>query len=207
MSGNASYCPFSAAFSVCVPRRGQRRLDPCWCTLRLPAGPHGVPSVAWHHPEYRSLARVRSLPGVSGGHAWPRRGSRPPRSRARISRPGGPDQGAVHHEERLETMQRAIEGGSKVPYEVSRVVFRGTLALEAGRGGKSTMPSPSRQHSSRALQQASFSLADWPAVRIAGPRCRRPVGPRRGLELRRLPRRARERSGRGSVPALPRSGG
>jgi hypothetical protein len=30
----------------------------------------------------------------------------------------------------METMRRAIEGGSKVPYEVSRVVFRGTLALE-----------------------------------------------------------------------------
>jgi glyoxylase-like metal-dependent hydrolase (beta-lactamase superfamily II) len=34
-----------------------------------------------------------------------------------------------HHEERLETMRRVIEGGSKAPYEVSRVVCRGTLTL------------------------------------------------------------------------------
>ena len=35
----------------------------------------------------------------------------------------------VHHAERLETMRRAIEGDSKAPYEISRVVFRGTLTL------------------------------------------------------------------------------
>ncbi len=34
-----------------------------------------------------------------------------------------------HHEERLERMRREIEGSSKTPYEVSRVVFRGTLTL------------------------------------------------------------------------------
>jgi len=34
-----------------------------------------------------------------------------------------------HHDERLETMWRAIEDGPKAPFEVSRVVFRGTLTL------------------------------------------------------------------------------
>jgi glyoxylase-like metal-dependent hydrolase (beta-lactamase superfamily II) len=34
-----------------------------------------------------------------------------------------------HHEERLETIRRVIEGDSRAPYEVSRVVFRGTLTL------------------------------------------------------------------------------
>jgi glyoxylase-like metal-dependent hydrolase (beta-lactamase superfamily II) len=32
-----------------------------------------------------------------------------------------------HHEERLETMQREISDRPKTPYEVSRIVFRGTL--------------------------------------------------------------------------------
>jgi glyoxylase-like metal-dependent hydrolase (beta-lactamase superfamily II) len=32
-----------------------------------------------------------------------------------------------HHEERLETMRQAVSDRSKTPYEVSRIVFRGTL--------------------------------------------------------------------------------
>lgn len=34
-----------------------------------------------------------------------------------------------HHQERLETMRRAISGSPKTPYEVSRVVFRGAITL------------------------------------------------------------------------------
>ena len=35
-----------------------------------------------------------------------------------------------HHEVRLETMRRVISGGPKTPYEVSRIVFRGTLTKQ-----------------------------------------------------------------------------
>jgi glyoxylase-like metal-dependent hydrolase (beta-lactamase superfamily II) len=34
-----------------------------------------------------------------------------------------------HHAERLEAIHAVLDGGSKTPYEVSRIVFRGTLTV------------------------------------------------------------------------------
>ena len=104
-----------------------------------------------------------------------------------------------HHEERLERMRREIEGSSKTPYEVSRVVFRGTLtlhqrcfALAETLAHLDHLVLEGRveriENETVVFRAAKNRRRDY--VRTQGRRYRRPVGSHRGRARRLLLRRA-----------------
>jgi glyoxylase-like metal-dependent hydrolase (beta-lactamase superfamily II) len=75
------------------------------------------------HPLARYLESLDGLRGLGASLVLPGHGPLFHELDARI------DELLSHHAERLEAMRGVLEDGPKTPYEISRVVFRGTLTV------------------------------------------------------------------------------
>lgn len=76
------------------------------------------------HPLARYLDSLENMRGLDAGLILPGHGPVFHDLDGRI------EELISHHEERLETMHRTVSGGPKTPYEVSWIVFRGTLTIQ-----------------------------------------------------------------------------